>query len=119
MTGRRNSNLGVFLQDDWKLTERVTVNLGLRYDRQLGSYNEDLSQLLGDIGDKLGPLLFQFTPMRLGGARSEREFLAQLARFLAAAGHPVGPRRTPHGHESPVQWLEARATSSAMPSLAL
>src|SRR5215831_8083469 len=33
-----------------------------------------------------------------------------LERFLAAAGHPVGPRPTPHGHESPAQWLEARAT---------
>ena len=34
-----------------------------------------------------------------------------LERFLAAAGHPVGPRPTPHGHESPAQWLEARATA--------
>lgn len=44
---------------------------------------------LEGLGEKLGPLLFQFTPMRLGGARSEREFLAQLARFLAAL--PKGP----------------------------
>jgi len=34
-----------------------------------------------------------------------------LERFLAAAGHPVGPRPTPHGHESPAQWLETRATA--------
>lgn len=34
-----------------------------------------------------------------------------LERFLAAAGHPVGPRPTPHGRESPEQWLEARATA--------
>ena len=34
-----------------------------------------------------------------------------LERFLAAAGHPVGPRPTPHGQESPAQWLEARATA--------
>jgi len=34
-----------------------------------------------------------------------------LERFLAAAGHPVGPRPTPHGHESPAQWLEARVTA--------
>jgi len=31
-----------------------------------------------------------------------------LERFLAAAGHPIGPRPTPHGHENPAQWLEAR-----------
>ena len=34
-----------------------------------------------------------------------------LERFLAAAGHPVGPRASPHGYESPAQWLEARATA--------
>jgi len=34
-----------------------------------------------------------------------------LERFLAAAGHPVGPRPTPHGRESPAQWLEARGTA--------
>ena len=34
-----------------------------------------------------------------------------LERFLAAAGHPVGPRPTPHGAESPAQWLEARVTA--------
>ncbi len=34
-----------------------------------------------------------------------------LERFLAAAGHPVGPRPTPHGHESPAQWLETRVTA--------
>ena len=34
-----------------------------------------------------------------------------LERFLAAAGHLVGPRPTPHGHEGPTQWLEARVTA--------
>jgi hypothetical protein len=34
-----------------------------------------------------------------------------LARFLAAAGHPVGPRPSPRGRESLSQRLEARATA--------
>jgi hypothetical protein len=34
-----------------------------------------------------------------------------LERFLAAAGHPLGPRPKPHGHEGLVQWAEARATA--------
>jgi hypothetical protein len=34
-----------------------------------------------------------------------------LERFLAAAGHPVGPHPTPRGHESPAQWLESRLTA--------
>ena len=35
-----------------------------------------------------------------------------LERFLAAAGHPLGPRPTPRGHEAPAQWLEARAPAT-------
>jgi Carboxypeptidase regulatory-like domain/TonB dependent receptor/TonB-dependent Receptor Plug Domain len=31
-TGRRNFNLGVFVQDDWKATTKLTFNLGVRYD---------------------------------------------------------------------------------------
>ena len=34
-----------------------------------------------------------------------------LERFLAAAGHPIGSRPKPHGHENPAQWLEARGTA--------
>lgn len=41
------------------------------------------------LGDKAGPLLFQFPPMHLAGGRAHRGFLAQLAQFLAAL--PKGP----------------------------
>jgi hypothetical protein len=31
-TGRRNYNFGVFVQDDWKVTPKLTLNLGIRYE---------------------------------------------------------------------------------------
>jgi hypothetical protein len=31
-TGRRNYNFGVFAQDDWKVTPKLTLNLGIRYE---------------------------------------------------------------------------------------
>ncbi|HYT65923.1 MAG TPA: carboxypeptidase regulatory-like domain-containing protein [Vicinamibacterales bacterium] len=43
-----------YLQDDWKARDGLTFNLGLRYDLQKGSFNEDIPGLLGKIQDKLG-----------------------------------------------------------------
>ncbi len=41
------------------------------------------------LGEKAGPLLFQFPPMRLAGGRAHRTFLGQLGSFLSAL--PKGP----------------------------
>jgi len=31
-TGRRNYNFGLFLQDDWRVTPKLTLNVGIRYE---------------------------------------------------------------------------------------
>jgi Carboxypeptidase regulatory-like domain len=31
--------MGLWIQDDWKIMPRLTVNLGIRYDNDLGAYN--------------------------------------------------------------------------------
>jgi hypothetical protein len=41
--GLRNSNWGFYLQDNWKLTQKLTLNLGLRYD-----YNTVWSEASGN-----------------------------------------------------------------------
>jgi hypothetical protein len=43
-----------YIQDDWQAGSGLTFNLGLRYDLQRGSFNEDVPGLLGMIQDKLG-----------------------------------------------------------------
>ena len=43
-----------YVQDDWQASSGLTFNIGLRYDVQLGSFNEDIPDLLSKIQDKLG-----------------------------------------------------------------
>ena len=43
-----------YLQDDWQARSGLTFNLGVRYDLQKGSFNEDVPSLLASIQGKLG-----------------------------------------------------------------
>jgi Carboxypeptidase regulatory-like domain len=50
------TELGFFAMDDWRVRPGLTLNLGLRYDRELGSANQDLNlasfpQAIPFIGD--------------------------------------------------------------------
>ena len=38
-----SAHLAFYFQDDWSPNEKLTFNLGLRYDRQYGSFNENLN----------------------------------------------------------------------------
>jgi hypothetical protein len=46
--------MAAYLQDDWRVRDGLTFNLGVRYDVQYGAFNEDVPGLLAKIQDKLG-----------------------------------------------------------------
>lgn len=50
---------------------------------------ECIAPAVEGLGDKAGPLLFQFSPMRFAGERARRVFIADLRRFFAEL--PRGP----------------------------
>src|SRR6185436_13295765 len=50
-----NRTLGVFLQDDWRLNDRLTLNLGLRYDKEDVTDDDDnYAPRLGFAWDPFG-----------------------------------------------------------------
>ena len=66
-------HVATYIQDDWQVARRVTLNLGLRYDIQFGSYNRDLD----------------------GSARAHRRPAGAAVRHLSAADSvPAGRRCT-------------------------
>ena len=53
-----SSNLGIFFQDKWQPTKRLTLNLGIRTEREdVPSFTEGLPGIKFDFQDKIAPRL--------------------------------------------------------------
>lgn len=63
-TGRRNYNIGVFFQDDWKITPRLTLNAGLRWE-----YESPLT-IATDVYSRFDPNTGQLLAANLNASRS-------------------------------------------------
>jgi outer membrane receptor protein involved in Fe transport len=84
-----NPNLGVYLQDEWKLSPRITLNLGLRYDLQfLETINTDINDVSPRVGVAWSPFDSRRTLIRgNAGLFFDRVPLRALANALLSAGN--------------------------------
>jgi outer membrane receptor protein involved in Fe transport len=48
-------HFSVYAQDDWDVAPGLVLNLGLRWDLQVGVFNENIPALMEKIEEKLGP----------------------------------------------------------------
>jgi hypothetical protein len=84
-----NPNVGVYLQDEWKIDPRVTLNLGLRYDLQfLDTIDTDTNNVSPRVGVVWSPFDSRRTVIRgSAGLYYDRVPLRAVANALLSAGN--------------------------------
>lgn len=84
-----NPNLGFYVQDEWKVTPRLTLNLGVRYDLQfLESIATDANNVSPRVGFAWSPFDSRKTVIRGGfGIFYDRVPLRALANALLSSGN--------------------------------
>ncbi len=87
IVGFRQKSPQVFIQDDWKLTPKLTVNLGLRYQIQ-GAWSEVHNRLGVFDPNLLNPATNTLGAMRFGGNLEAPDYKV----FLPRVGFAYSPR---------------------------
>jgi len=84
-----NPNLGVYVQDEWKVTPRLTLNTGLRYDLQfLDQIDLDKDNVAPRLGFVWSPSAESLTLVRgSAGLFYDRVPLRPLANAILSAGN--------------------------------
>lgn len=92
---QRFAELGVFLQDDWRITDRLTMNVGLRYELNTVPYDKSGVQVQPDkpLDGSQGPV--SFVP---AGPGTDREWFKRdnnnFAPSVGVAWDPFGDSKT-------------------------
>jgi carboxypeptidase family protein/TonB-dependent receptor-like protein len=89
VVGQTNPNLGVYVQDEWRVASRVTLNVGVRYDLQyLETIDTDANNVSPRAGVVWSPLASRRTLIRASAGRFyDRVPLRALANALLSAGN--------------------------------
>ena len=99
-----NHNTSLFVQDDWKVNQKLTFNLGVRYDDEtVSADNNNISPRLGFAYDPSGNaktvirggfgLFYQNTPFEIiSGFRTSGPFATSFVRNFPLNSADPGPR---------------------------
>jgi outer membrane receptor protein involved in Fe transport len=111
-----NPNLGLYAQDEWKVSPSVTLNLGLRYDLQfLETINIDTNNVSPRAGFAWSPLGSRRTIIRgAAGVFYDRVPLRPLANALLSAGNTTDLTQL---RQTNVSLAPAQANAPAFPSI--
>jgi hypothetical protein len=89
-----NPNVGLYVQDEWKLNSFMTMNLGLRYDLQ---FLETIHTDTDNVAPRIGVAISPFDSRRMvirgnAGLFFDRVPLRALANALLSAGNTTDPQ---------------------------
>jgi len=89
VVSQTNPNVGVYAQDEWKVSPRVTLNAGVRYDLQfIDTVNTDRNNVSPRVGLAWSPFDSRRTVVRGGaGLYFDRVPLRAVANALLSAGN--------------------------------
>jgi Carboxypeptidase regulatory-like domain len=100
----RNWEMGLFIQDDWKVSSHLTLNLGLRYDlytRHTEKYDKGTQFILPPGADSTERVRNTGTPAGLPGCDTpEQVHLAQLAGICGPGGFATAKVLGPGDHNN-------------------
>jgi hypothetical protein len=95
VVGQTNPNIGIYAQDEWKASSRLTVNVGARYDLQfLKAIETDTNNVSPRVGMAWTPFASRETVVRASyGLFYDRVPLRALANALLSAENTTDPAK--------------------------